>query len=249
MDILVIDNSEVKNDNQKYCGENGMRYLSMGGNKGLSKAYNAAIDHCGESDAVVLLDDDTDVTADYFDKLYDALETQPEIDIFAPIVRGQDGIIYSPNAFRFLRNRFISSAGEKVPQDAFNAIASCLCIRMRVFENYRFNEELFVDQVDQFFFCEQRKIGRKFGQLDTEILQNFYQRGAELTPEAGWKRLKLRIADIYRHAKLMGEGKYHFEALIKCCGLGVQIGKKSKSAGVIMKATVLSLKLFFRGAE
>ncbi len=249
MDILVVDNSELKNNNQEYCYENEIRYLTMHGNQGLSKAYNAAIDHCKESDAIVLFDDDTEVTAEYFDKLYIALEVQQEIDIFAPVIRGQDGVIYSPNEFHFLRNHFISSAKQEVPQDSFNAIASCLCVRMRVFDNYRFNENLFVDQVDQFFFCEQRALGRKFGRIDTEILQNFYQRGAELTPEAGWKRLQLRIVDIYHHAKLMGDIKYHFLALVKCCGLGLQIGRKSKSVGVITRATFLSLKLFLRGTD
>lgn len=249
MDILVIDNSELENNNQEYCCQNEIRYLSMHGNQGLSKAYNVAIDHCKESDAIVLLDDDTEVTAKYFDKLYEALEVQQDVDIFAPIIRGQDGVIYSPNEFHFLRNHFISSAEQEVPQESFNAIASCLCIRMRVFEDYRFNEYLFVDQVDQFFFCEQRKLGKKFGKIDTEIFQNFYQRGAELTPEAGWKRLQLRIVDIYRHAKLMGERKYHFLALVKCCGLGLQIARKSKSVGVAIKASLLSLKVFLRGTN
>lgn len=249
MDILVVDNSELENNNEEYCCKNHIRYLSMHGNQGLSKAYNAAIDYCKESDAIVLFDDDTEVTTKYFDKLYIALKTQQEIDIFAPVIRGQDGIIYSPNEFHFLKNHYILSADQEVPQDSFNAIASCLCIRMRVFDNYRFNDNLFVDQVDQFFFCEQRALGRKFGKINTEILQNFYQRGAELTPEAGWKRLQLRIVDIYRQAKLMGERKYHFLALIKCCGLGLQIGRKSKSVGVVTKAELLSLKLFLRGAD
>lgn len=244
MDILVVDNSEIENNNQEYCCKNDIRYLPMHGNQGLSKAYNAAIDHCKESDAIVLFDDDTEVTVEYFDKLYVALETQRDTDIFAPIIRGQDGIIYSPNEFHFLKNRFILSADQEVPQDSFNAIASCLCIRMRVFDDYRFNDNLFVDQVDQFFFCEQRALGRKFGKINTEINQNFYQRGTELTPEAGWKRLQLRIVDIYRHAKLMGERKYHYLALIKCCGLGLQIGRKSKSAVVATKAEILSIKLF-----
>ena len=217
----------------------------MRGNKGLSKAYNAAVDNSKDSDVIVLFDDDTEITAEYFDKLRKALDENPEIDIFAPVIKGQDGIIYSPNEFNFLKNHFISSPEQVVSQDTFNAIASCLAIRMRVFDKYRFNEKLFVDQVDQFFFCEQRKLGRKFGVLDVEILQHFYQRGATLTPEAGWRRLRLRIVDIFRHARLMGGKKYTLLAFVKCCGLGVQIGKKSKSLGVMFKAGFLSIKLLF----
>lgn len=243
IDILVLDNSDKKNDNATYCAEENIRYISMNGNKGLSKAYNAAVDQSKSSDVIVLFDDDTEITSEYFSKLTNALEKYPDVDIFAPIIKGQDGVIYSPNEFNFLKNHFIQSPKQKVAQESFNAIASCLAIRMRVFENYRFNEKLFVDQVDQFFFCEQRKLGRKFGKLDVEILQHFYQRGASLTPEAGWRRLKLRIYDIFRHARLMGGSKYTILAFVKCCGLGVQIGRKSKSLRTIVKATLLSCKL------
>lgn len=245
IDILVIDNSDKKNDNAEYCKSNGIRYISMHGNKGLSKAYNVAVDNSKGSDVIVLFDDDTEVTSEYFDKLKDALVKHPDIDIFAPIMRGQDGVIYSPNEFNFLRNHFITTPDQKISQYSFNAIASCLAIRMRVFEKYRFNEKLFVDQVDQYFFCEQRKLGRKFEKLDIEILQHFYQRGATLTPEAGWRRLRLRIFDIFRHARLMGGGKFTILAFVKCCGLGIQIGKKSRSVGTIVKAGTLSVSLMF----
>lgn len=245
VDILVLDNSVIKNNNREICDQLGYRYISMNGNEGLSKAYNKAVDNSQYSDLIILFDDDTEVTSEYFDKLYEALEQNPDADIFAPVIRGQDGVIYSPNSFNFLRNKFISSSEQVVPQDSFNAIASCLAIRMRVFTNYRFNESLFVDQVDQFFFCEQRKLGRKFVKLNVEILQHFYQRGDGLSPETGWRRLKMRIVDIYRHASLMDQRKYVVLAFIKCCGLGVQIGRKSKSFHVIVKAFVLSFVLLF----
>lgn len=245
IDILVLDNSETINDNKDFCAKHEIRYISMEGNKGLSKAYNMAVDNSIDADVIILLDDDTEVSDMYFEKLKVALVNNPDTDIFAPIIRGQDGIIYSPNEFSFLRNHFIKTPKEKVSQHSFNAIASCLAIRMRVFNNYRFNEKLFVDQVDQYFFCEQRELGRKFGQIDVEILQHFYQRDSFLTPEIGWRRLRLRIIDIFRHARLMGRAKYLPLAFIKCCGLGVQIGKKSNSFEIVFKAAVLSCRLLF----
>ena len=44
----------------------------------------------------------------------------------------------------FWRNHFIDDPTQKVSQEKFNAIASCLAIRRRVFENYKFDERLFV---------------------------------------------------------------------------------------------------------
>lgn len=238
VEILVIDNSTHDFQNKNYCSQKNIEYISMNGNKGLSKAYNVAIDRCKEKrkDVVVLFDDDTEVTEEYFNKLKDALNTYPDFDIFAPIIYGQDGIIYSPNEYNFMRNHFIKSPNQEVAQEKFNAIASCLAIRMKVFENYRFNEKLFVDQVDQNFFYDQRKKNVKCKKIDVKILQNFYQRGEALTPKSGWNRLKLRIVDVMRQTRLIGGVNARLLGFLKCCGLGVQIGKKSHSFIIPIKA-------------
>jgi len=237
--MLVVDNSTSDFGNKAYCSKKNIDYISMDGNKGLSKAYNAAVDACKEKDAIILFDDDTEVTEEYFEKLDDALTIYHDVDIFAPIIYGQDGVIYSPNEYNFMRSK---SPNQEVSQKKFNAIASCLAIRMRVFDNYRFNEKLFVDQVDQNFFYDQRKKNAKFQKIDVKILQNFYQRGKNLTPEAGWRRLKLRIIDIMRQTRLIGGRKIRFLGFAKCCGLGAQIGKKSHSLVIPVKAFALALE-------
>ncbi len=244
VEIVIVDNSEQNLHNDEICKTLGYNYISMNGNKGLSKAYNAAIENT-KSDIIVLFDDDTNVNEKYFEVLDKAVSENTDADIFAPIVYGQDGVIYSPNEFNFLRNHFIDTPEQVVSQERFNAIASCLAIRRRVFEDYRFNEILFVDQIDQYFFCEQRKLGRKFVKLDVEIHQNFYQRGKTLDPESAWKRVRLRLIDVMRHAKLMGGIKYRMLGLIKCCGLSLQIAKKSKSIAVLLKGLLLTGRCFF----
>lgn len=240
--LLIIDNSTRDFGNKEYCINEGIDYISMDGNSGLSKAYNAAVDACKKKDIIILFDDDTEVTEEYFNKLDVALNTYPDIDIFAPIIYGQDGVIYSPNEYNFMRSNFIQSPNQEVSQTKFNAISSCLAIRMRVFDNYRFNEKLFVDQVDQNFFYDQRKRKSRFKKIDVKIHQNFYQREENLTPRAGWSRLKLRIIDIMRQTRLIGGGKMRFLGFVKCCGLGIQIGKKSKSIIIPFKAFVLALE-------
>ncbi|WP_300565668.1 glycosyltransferase [uncultured Acetatifactor sp.] len=245
IDVVVVDNSTLVNHNREYCEKNQIGYYSMNGNKGLSKAYNAAIDMFAETDVIVLLDDDTDVTSDYFDNLKKELENRQDVDIFVPIIKGQDGVIYSPNNYNFLKNKLVKSPMIEVKQKSFNAISSCMAIRMRVFDNYRYNEKLFVDEIDHCFCREQRELGRKFGILNVEINQNFHQRGEGISASSAWNRVKIRIVDIFRHARLMGGGKYIFWAFIKCNSLGVQIGKKSKSLKVMIKSALLSTKLIF----
>lgn len=96
--------------------------------------------------------------------------------------------------------------------------------------------------MDQYFFYEQRARGTKFKKMNIVINQNFYQRAATLTPQAGWNRLKLRLVDIMRQTRLMGGGKYTVLGIVKCCGLGAQIAKKTKSPAILFKAVGLTFK-------
>ena len=72
IDILIVDNSEIKNFNQLECEKEGIRYICMHGNKGLSKAYNVAIENSLQSEVVILFDDDTEVPEEYFSILNQA---------------------------------------------------------------------------------------------------------------------------------------------------------------------------------
>lgn len=245
IDVVVVDNSDRDFGNREVCSRLGYRYISMGGNAGLSKAYNAAIDASPDSDVFVLLDDDTEVDSDYFDALIKAANSNSEVDIFAPVMVGQDGVIYSPNNSSFMRNEFMASANEEPVQSRFNAIASCLALRSRVFSEYRFNEKLFVDQIDQNLCDDLREQGRRFMKLNVVIKQNFYQRGDGLTAEQGWRRLSLRIVDLMRYSRMKG-GKYVLLGYAKCCGLGLQISKKTGSPAVFGKAFVLSTSLLVK---
>lgn len=247
--MCIVDNSTIETDNLVFCEENQICYINMHGNKGTSKAYNQAINTFSDVDVYVLLDDDTEITEAYFTALETALDTQAQVDVFAPTIIGQDGIVYSPNRARFMKNKLCSSPADAIPQNEFNAIASCLAIRSRVFDGYRFNEDLFLDQVDQNLFDDLREAKKVFSKLDVRINQNFYQRGDSLDPEAGWERLKLRISDMARYSRLKTKKKYMMLGWIKCCGLGLQIALKARSIPIATKAMTHSTKEFFRAIK
>ena len=83
--VLVIDNSTRDLGNEAVCGGLGWHYLSMHGNAGLSKAYNIGLDLLksrGDEGIVILLDDDSNVTQEYFDELEADLRDHPDVDIF-----------------------------------------------------------------------------------------------------------------------------------------------------------------------
>jgi GT2 family glycosyltransferase len=127
-------------------------YLNMGGNVGLSKAYNRVLDKLkGKNGIIIWFDDDTNITQEYFDELAKNADKRNDIDIFAPIICGQDGKFYSPNEARFFKNKQLKNENDELNMKKFNAINSCTAVRLRVYENYRYNEKIFLDQVDHIF--------------------------------------------------------------------------------------------------
>ena len=53
---IIIDNSTSDYNNQNYCEKNGLTYVSMNGNAGLSKAYNRAVSIINDDVDYILLD-------------------------------------------------------------------------------------------------------------------------------------------------------------------------------------------------
>ena len=75
-------------------------------------------------------------------------------DVFVPVIYGQNGVIYSPNEVGWLKGKYISSPEQKIPQNKFNAINSCLAVRLRVYKEYMYDENLFMDCVDTISFSD-----------------------------------------------------------------------------------------------
>lgn len=174
--VLILDNSTKPFGNRELSQSLGWQYLDMRGNVGLSKAYNAALDYLksrANEGIYILLDDDSNVTQEYFDELEADVNNYPDVDIFCPPIRAQDGKFYSPNAYGLIKSHQLKRVNDTVPQKRFNAINSCTAIRSYVFDEYRYDERLFLDQVDHKFFEDQRKACRKFMKMDTVIDHRF----------------------------------------------------------------------------
>ena len=179
------------------------------------------------------------MSRDYFKKLKKIAGLNEEVDIFAPIVKGQDGIIYSPNSSNFLKNHLIAGIADINKIKKFNAISSCLAIRFRVFDTYRFNESLFMDEVDQKFCEDQRNLNRKFEVIDVFVNQSFHQRNPELVANNFWPRFKIRVRDIMMYGKLKGK-HYIFLAFVKSNLLGLQFAIKTKDKTIFYNTFKLS---------
>lgn len=207
--IIVTDNSEKREylvANEETCRNNCADYINMGGDMGLSKAFNAAVNflqgkNVSRNDIVIFLNDDTDITEEYLVSLPAVVEKNKSYDIFAPIMQGQNGILYSPARQGFFKNRYPKTIEEEIPQKDFFAIASCCSCRLYVFDDYRFDENIFMDVVDNDFCYEQRKKGRKFYKVNIVIQQKYFLKSGNLTYKNLQTRLKFMLPDLWVFCK------------------------------------------------
>lgn len=207
--IIVMDNSDnidFKVKNKETCKSNSSTYIDMGGDLGLSKAFNAGIDYLYEqsvsqSDIVVFLNDDTDITKEFLLELPKIALKETEFDVFAPIMQGQNGILYSPARQGFFKNKYPKTIDEEIPQNKFFAIASCCSCRLSIFNDYRFDENIFMDVIDNDFCYEQRKKGTKFYKINVVIQQKFFLKSGNLTYKSLQGRLKFMLPDLWVFCK------------------------------------------------
>lgn len=171
--FIVCDNStdpSIQEDNSRSIPMGAM-YLPMGGNVGLSKAYNHALDRAS-SQFIMLLDDDTFLPDGFFGKLEKHL-TSDEADIYLPLVYSSE-FLMSPckkNGYRFKRITNYDGFHGKI-----SAINSGVVAKRSVFDYVKYDESLFVDMVDHKFFDDVRESGMKVHIMGDVVLKQDYSR-------------------------------------------------------------------------
>lgn len=188
LSVYVADNSTREMGNQAYCQRMGWRYLPMGGNVGLPRAYNAVLGAIEEESVVVWLDDDTALEPAYFAALRAALDAHPEGDVFLPRVTDEAGQL-SPCIIEGYRVR--RCAPGQAPSPArITGINSGMAVRLRVYARYRYDEGYFLDYVDHAFLRDMKAQGRRIVPFEGHLTQRFS--GNERGNAAG-AQVRLRI--------------------------------------------------------
>ncbi len=169
--LTVCDNSTEDYGNSQVVADN-IGYISMGGNVGLAKAYNKAVDALKGNDGYVcLFDDDTSVESDYFE-LLDAEIEKSNADILLPVVLDETGIM-SPCAIDGVLTRRINGLNE-INENNISGINSGMAIKLSVFERYRYDENYFLDFIDHAFLRDMKKEGKKIAVADRiQLKQSF----------------------------------------------------------------------------
>lgn len=215
--VIIADNSTKKNNAKEWCEKLGWDYISMNENAGLSKAYNAIIQNIKlkdidyENDFVMTLDDDTKITASYIDILEKTIDNNKESNIIMPIIEDTNNTIISPARYTKIRISNLKNKNEAlaINKKYITAINTCLAIRLKIFKNYKYDENLFLDNVDHQFFYDMRNLKENFLVIDYEIIQNFFS-----TSNSDYTREIIRKKLMYKDYKIFVSNKSIIEKIL-----------------------------------
>lgn len=163
--VILYDNSTRDMGNRQACRELGWTYLGGEGNRGLSAAYNAGIRCLQErkwQGLVCLLDDDSALDETYFRCLREA-SRKSSGHIFVPVIVSGTKLL-SP--MELLPNQAVRRFADRQELDSYrgenlSAINSGMAVDIRLFDDYRYDEHIFLDGIDHTFVADMKKRGEK----------------------------------------------------------------------------------------
>lgn len=174
-----------------YCW-NEIIYKHCPENAGLSVAYNTAASKAGELGFgwIGLFDQDTAFNKDYVQKLEDAMNKHPGVNLFVPIIRLANGRPLSPAVYRHQRGY------QKHLQSGLYSLVNYLPINSGMVINVEafvkcggYNPKVRLDFADAQFIERFRKLNHSFFLFDSVAVQNFANNEQNMEKLAGRFRL------------------------------------------------------------
>lgn len=177
--IFVYDNSPVASPQQPGTDAAAVEviYHHDRQNSGVSRAYNTAARYASEQgyDWLLLLDQDTLLPDGALERYRDAMLLHPQLPLFAPVLKTQQGAICSPCEYRFHRgfspkevHRGLADFRHWAP------INSCMMVSTeKLLEVGGYNERAFLDFSDFQFIERLRKKYSQFYIVDFVATQDF----------------------------------------------------------------------------
>ncbi|NJP39858.1 glycosyltransferase [Oscillospiraceae bacterium HV4-5-C5C] len=190
--IIICDNSTSDFYNEQSNSFDNVTYINMKGNKGLPKAYNQALDYIGNQTGIICwFDDDTAIPDEYFDLVIHYFLT-PDLDIALPVVFDEVGML-SPC---ILKGNYCHRA-KNLAEIAGNisAINSGLSVNLKVYEDFRYDDNMFLDFVDHAFFREMRRRHKTIQVMQDNILYQKFAANSS-SKESAIVRFKILKKDL-----------------------------------------------------
>lgn len=176
LNVVVYDNSATPQQIPKHMSV-GLEYLHDPCNSGVSRAYNYGVAIAEEQklEWILLLDQDTRMPPDFLDHYARAASQNPEIKLFAPVLRLANGRIFSPFAYKFNRGFHIDTISEgRHSLYKVAPVNSGMMISVKAFiECGGYNEKVRLDFSDFQFIRRFRKRHSEFYVIGISCLQDF----------------------------------------------------------------------------
>lgn len=156
--LILWDNSpsiqSINTDNISSLQQ--AEYIHTPENMSLSKIYNRVIQENEEYDYMIILDQDSSFSSDYFEKLNSAITKHPSINLFLPLIKSEQTIV-SPGDYKIFKGSYWKKERYGII-DAKNilAINSGMVINFNYLKNiYKgYDERLRFYGTDTFFILE-----------------------------------------------------------------------------------------------
>lgn len=173
MNIIVFDNSTIDYGNSEYCEKQNITYYTVNQNIGLSRAYNFILNKIklSKSNYILILDDDTTLNDNYIREVLETINID-NADVLLPLVWSNNELI-SPSSVSFnCRVKQIKDVSF-INRKNITAINSGMVIRTSIYNDIKYNENLFLDYVDHDFMKNIREKNYNIKILSSSIYQSF----------------------------------------------------------------------------
>lgn len=162
-EIVVWDNSPQSFGAASLNGLNfpgfSVKYMACPENLALSKVYNSVAEGIATGHFLIL-DQDSQLPADYFPVLRSQLEAHPAQDLFLPVVLSS-GRCVSPGELWYFKGRHLTSPRQGQQRSRrMLAITSGMVIRSAYLQEPRFDERLSLYGIDTRFMLDYADSGR-----------------------------------------------------------------------------------------
>lgn len=206
--VLVLDNSTRGFPNADFCEKHGWFFRSMGGNAGLSKAYNTALELLKKSAGLIVwADDDTGFPENYFSVLSACAQAHPESSLFLPVVLSGERRI-SPSIAGKYRVTAVQSSQELEGRPV-TAINSGLAVRGELYrkDGYSYDESIFLDCIDHDFMRWCRLNGKNWFLMEDAVLRQSFFTDSKPERNAALFRRKIFVRDFLTYSRKCGNSR------------------------------------------
>lgn len=230
LNVFVYDNSPTSQHIENYDSLK-LSYFHDPKNSGVSKAYNVGVDHAGKNQKewVLLLDQDTRLPNSILEDYGRAIPENPDINLFAPVLKLKNGKIFSPSRYRFKRGFYVDKmAAGAQSLYKFAPVNSGIMVKVAAFLKVGgYNENVKLDFSDFQFIERFRKQYPHFHVMNVECIQDFSNDDGSLESQSVRFRYFCEGARNMEGQRIWDSLQYNAVVFSRAFRLALRFGKPS----------------------